>query len=207
MTSPEHTLVGIHLVMAAGAYRRYGLPVVILAGVASNLPDLDGLPMLYDMARFEAGHRVWMHNLCTIGLTSALLVILQYRFDWLGLTAKFFATRIATSEAPASDLEKPVPTLVVLAWAVVCQLLHLPCDMVVSGGGGLADWHVRPWWPISNTGYIYPMIPWGDVGPTVVLMVGVILAVRFPVQDRTISRLTLLALILYLIIRHALFPI
>jgi membrane-bound metal-dependent hydrolase YbcI (DUF457 family) len=202
MTSPEHTLVGIHLVIAAGAFHRYGLPVVILAGVASNLPDLDGLPMLYDMARFEAGHRVWMHNLCAIGLTSALLAILQYRFDWVGLTAKFLATRIATNEAPASNLEKPVPTLAVLAWAATCQLLHLPCDMVVSGGGGLADWLVRPWWPFSNTGYIFPMIPWGDVGPTLVLMSGLILGARFPVHLQKVSLVSLLALIGYLTIRH-----
>lgn len=202
MTSPEHTLVGIHLAISAGSFHRYGLPVVILAAVASNRPDLDGLPMLYDMARFEVGHRVWTHNLFSIGLVSAVLAMLQYLFNWLGATSDFCAARFGTLDLPVRGKETPMPVLMVMFVAASCQALHLFCDMVVSGGDGLTDWPVCPWWPISNTGYAFPMIPWGDVGPTLVLMSGLILGARFPVQLRKISSISLAALICYLLVRQ-----
>ena len=49
MTSPEHTMVGILGAMALGLHKRFGWPVVAFAAVVSNVPDWDGLPMLFDM--------------------------------------------------------------------------------------------------------------------------------------------------------------
>ena len=33
-------------------------------------------------------------------------------------------------------------------------------------------WGVPVWWPFSTTAYAYPLVPWGDVGATVILAAG-----------------------------------
>lgn len=201
MTTPEHTLVGIHFAIATGVFHRYGMRSLVLAGLVPNLPDLDGLPMLISMARFEAGHRVWGHNFLFIVLTSLILAALQSRYDIFGALATWLTRRLAS--APAAEITarqlSAVPALVL---SFCCQALHLPCDMVVSGGHGLSHWLVQPWWPFSNIGYVYPMIPWGDPGPTVILMAGIIVAVRFLGHCRKISILSLATLLLYLTVRR-----
>jgi len=73
--------------------------------------------------------------------------------------------------------------------------------MVVSGGNGLTDWAIQPWWPLSNAAYIYPLIPWGDVGPTVILMSGIIVIAKRRSGISTTAALTLFVLVLYLLVR------
>src|SRR3954470_10983089 len=102
MTTPEHTLVGIHLAFATGLHRVAGWRAVAMAGLASNAPDWDGLPMLINMQRFEAGHRAWGHNVLAILLSSLLLGWTQYQLDWLGAIRRWAAKRfprIVTKEA------------------------------------------------------------------------------------------------------------
>ncbi|QDU54761.1 metal-dependent hydrolase [Aeoliella mucimassa] len=204
MTTPEHTLVGVHTALATGLHRRFGWQVVVLAAVASNLPDWDGLPMLIDMARFESGHRVWGHNLLAITLSSVLVATLQWRFHLIDrLAHKLRRWKPADfSLAETSDMVRgPAPWSVLLVVCLVAQLLHLPCDMVVSGGKGLSDWQVQPFWPWSDTGYALPLVPWGDVGPTVILMLGVIAVAKLPRRATMVSAATLVVLIAYLLLR------
>lgn len=202
MTTPEHTLVGIHLAVATGCHRYWGWPAVALAGIASNVPDWDGLPMLVDMQRFEVGHRVWGHNLLAIILSSLVLGWTQARFHWLELIGVWARRFLPSQEA---DLQRSLTfargLLVYTLIACVVQLAHLPCDMVVSGGSGLTDWLVRPFWPFSNAGYVLPLIPWGDVGPTVILMAGAIALAKMPTRVSVVSALTLVLLSVYLILR------
>jgi hypothetical protein len=94
-----------------------------------------------------------------------------------------------------------VRLLVLALAAFVVQLLHLPCDMVVSGGNGLSDWKVQPSWPFDDVGYAFPLSPWGDVGPTVVLMLGALLLAKFPNRISVISISTLVCLLAYLLLR------
>ena len=84
---------------------------------------------------------------------------------------------------------------------LIAQVLHLPCDMVVSGGNGLTDWAVQPWWPFSSAAYVYPLIPWGDVGPTVIMMVGIIIIAKRNSNVSQTSLLTIMTLFGYLIVR------
>jgi len=203
MTSPEHTLVGIHAAFALGCHRHFGWPVVAMAGLASNLPDWDGLPMLIDMQRFEAGHRVWGHNFVAILLASLVLAWSQRRFRWIERTwhrARHILpveTQTATPPSPSG----PASAMVFATVAFVAQVIHLPCDMVVSGGEGLSDWHIQPFWPFSDAGFVFPLIPWGDVGPTIILMAGVIVIAKNPTRISTISVSTLVALLAYLLLR------
>lgn len=206
MTTPEHTLVGIHFAFATGMYRFVGWRGVAMAGVASNIPDWDGIPMLFDMQRFESGHRVWGHCIPSILFSSILIGIAQSRWDWIGCIAN--RLRSTRSETASTDTRKSPDWIVggvgglVFAMIAMCvQLLHLPCDMVVSGGDGLSDWAIQPWWPFSTTGYVYPLIPWGDIGPTVILMAGIITIAKRKSHLSQTSSLTILALCAYLLIR------
>lgn len=203
MTTPEHTLVGIHVALACGRDRRWGWRAVALAGLMSNGPDWDGLPMLFDMARFEQGHRVWGHNLLVITLISLLVAAVLSRFDLIGLVGKRIVGRFGGQELKAVILNDAVPLGfgAALLTCLTAQMIHLPCDMVVSGGRGLSHWHVKPFWPVSDAGYVYPMIPWGDVGPTVVMMAGVIVMAKRRKDVAATSAATLACLVGYLVLR------
>ena len=177
-----------------------------MAGVASNIPDWDGIPMLFDMQRFESGHRVWGHCILSIILSSLLFGIIQIRWDWIGCAANWFQRALPTeaiASAPRNTqwLVGGVGGLVFASIGMCAQLLHLPCDMVVSGGNGLSDWAVQPWWPFSSAAYVYPLIPWGDIGPTVILMAGIIAIAKRNSHLTQTSWLTIATLCGYLIVR------
>lgn len=206
MTTPEHTLVGIHFAFAIGLHRTCGWRSVAMAGVASNVPDWDGLPMLFDMQRFETGHRAWGHGILSLILTSFLLALTQIRWDWIGKVANWSRTKLSMT-APIALSQNPgwivgiVGTLVFAGVALFAQALHLPCDMVVSGGNGLSNWAIQFWWPFSNASCVYPLIPWGDVGPTVILMTGIIIIAKRHSHASQTSLLTLATLCAYLVVR------
>lgn len=195
-------MVGILGAMALGLHKRFGWSVVAFAAVASNVPDWDGLPMLFDMGRFESGHRVWGHNLVLIVATSVVLGWTQTRFEWiqrLGVYAvKFLPNEVKFSQQPPKLLA-PMPVLILVG--IGFQSVHLVCDMVVSGGQGLSDWLVKPFWPFGNTGFVYPLIRWGDVGPTVIMMAGLIWVAKFG-RAQFVAVLTFVGLISYLFCRR-----
>lgn len=200
MTTPEHTLVGIHTAIALNLNRRYGWAVILLSGLVSNLPDWDGLPMLVDMSRLESGHRVWGHNLLWIVISSLIISWAQFRYHWieqLGARLK----RFLPADVVLDTRNCFVPFLALFLICGFLQMIHLLCDMVVSGGNGLSDWPIKPFWPFSDASFVFPLIHWGDVGPTVILMMGAILLARFPERVRVQSVITLVALCAYLLVR------
>ena len=67
----------------ASSHRRFDWMVIALAGIASNLPDWYGLPMLVDVARFESGHRVGGHNFFWIILSSLVAAWSEVRYHWI----------------------------------------------------------------------------------------------------------------------------
>lgn len=203
MTTPEHTLVGIHLAMAVGVHSKLGWSTVVFAAIASNIPDVDGLPMLVDMERFESVHRVWGHNFLAIAITSILIAWTQSRFHWIEVITKRLA-RFLPAESQSAIAEEPrkTPFISLFFLSIFVQAAHLPCDMVVSGGEGLSDWLVFPFWPFLDWGFVYPLIPWGDIGPTVILMLGAIAIVKVPKRIKMVSLVSLLLLCFYLISRR-----
>jgi membrane-bound metal-dependent hydrolase YbcI (DUF457 family) len=208
MTSLEHALIGIHSALALGLQRRVGWSAVACAGAASMLPDWDGLPMLFDMARFEPGHRVWGHSLVVMAATSLLLAIVFVRWDLIGKWAARCAKRIhllsGTPDGPSSLHWGGMTIASAFVIAFVAQGMHIPCDMVVASGQGLANWPVQPWWPLSRNGYAYPMIFWGDPSVTVILMAGLIVVAHRRRNVCLISSATLGILIAYLVVRRCL---
>lgn len=204
VTSPEHTLVGIHVAFAFGVHRYFGWRGVAIAGLASNIPDWDGLPMIFDMQRYESGHRVWGHNVMSIVLTSLVLGMTQRRFDWIGRVGRRVVARLPEATDGRRETEVThgnITMSICVGISLFAQIIHLPCDMVVSGGKGLSDWAIQPWWPFSNTAAVYPLIPWGDIGPTVILMGGIIAIAKWRSHTSTFASLTLVALVGYLLLR------
>ncbi|MEZ6048772.1 MAG: metal-dependent hydrolase [Planctomycetaceae bacterium] len=200
MTTPEHTLVGIHGAFLLGLPAKMGWAVVVLIALVSNVPDLDGLPLLISVQQFESGHRVWGHNFLVIGITSLLLAWTQARYHWIERAARKVKKILpAETEATLNQPEREISLLPLMGVLFLFQSLHLVCDLVVSGGHGLSDWHVLPFWPFSDTGYVFPLIPWGDVGPTVILMIGTITLAKMPNRTRTVAGLTLVMLCGYLV--------
>jgi hypothetical protein len=180
MTTPEHALVGVHLAIASRCFRLWSWRAVALAAVMSNAPDWDGVPMLFDMGRFEHGHRVWGHNLPVILLVSVAVAMILSQWDLIGAIGKRISGKFgsATIISDPLDGQNLLGFAAALTTAFVSQAMHLPCDMVVSGGGGLSHWHVKPFWPIADNGYVYPLIPWGDIGPTIIMMAGLIVMAK-----------------------------
>lgn len=208
MTSPEHTLVGIHTAFALGLHLRWSWTIIALAAIASNIPDLDGIPMLFDMQRFESWHRVVGHNFLMIAISSLLLAWTQWRFHWLELLGQKCKRYLPTLPSPVTPqpsttnrLPHTASLVVLFGVAFLAQAIHLPCDMVVSGGSGLSHWYVYPFWPFYAEGFVFPMIPWGDVGPTLILMTGIMFVAKWPLRLRLWSSSTLLVLICYLLLR------
>ncbi len=207
MTTPEHTLVGIHLAIAAGCHRWAGWPLVGLAAVASNMPDLDGLPMLIDIQRFEQLHRVLFHNFLAIALTSIVLACSEAYWGWISRLTGWLMMKFATPVTSSQSLKAEHSRM--HAWRIglffvtsfFAQAAHLPCDMVVSGGSGLSDWHVLPFWPFSDRGFVFALIPWGDIGPTLILMAGTIGMAKHKSGSSRIALITLSTLVIYVLVR------
>lgn len=201
MTSPEHTLTGILGALSLGLHSRFGWTAIAFAAVVSNIPDLDGLPMIFDMERFEEGHRVWGHNLLAITVTTILIGLLQFRLQWI----EWISLRTARFLPSGTDMQKlsdapRINLFPLILIGLVFQCLHLICDITVSGGQGLSDWHVKPFWPINDAGYVFPLIPWGDVGPTVIMMPGMIGIAKMG-HARRIATLALCLLCIYMLSR------
>ena len=202
MTSPEHTLVGILGAMSIGLHKRLGWPVVVFAGLASNVPDWDGVPMLFDMQKFESGHRVWGHSVGSILITALILAWAQNGFRFIEKLAErckpFLPSELKFPERKSLE---PIPFTSLAMVGVLFQAIHLVCDMTVSGGRGLSHWEVQPLWPFSAIGFVVPLLPWGDIGPTLITMASLIFMAKYPGHSQRYAVLGLVILGTYMVLR------
>ena len=210
MTTFEHVLLGINGATASGLTKRHGWKIAALAGVAATVPDWDGLTIVVSQSAFATGHRLWGHNLLTCVLAGLFLGGLDYRFDLMARCG-----RRLTRWARWLHLDISAQSLVVrrsfrsgeaAAWIVVATaavLSHLPADAVVSGTATLPDWELHVLWPFSDCGWVYPLIPWGDAGVTIIFVAGLFAMVRWKQQTQPICAATLAAMAIYLAVRGA----
>lgn len=85
--------------------------------------------------------------------------------------------------------------------AIMAALTHLPADMVVSGSAIYSDWEVKALWPFSDRGWVWPCVPWGDVGITVLFILGSATMIARPQHTRIFAALTLAAVLSYIVMR------
>ncbi len=181
----DHAMLGATIGLATGAAQRYGWPMLVLAALAGMFPDWDALPKHVSPRAYEAGHRVWGHNLFAVTLAGAALGSLGY------LIHRSRPHRVVSR--PAGEPGGMGPWLV-LGVAVVWS--HPLLDLLYCGWERDADWPVRLLWPLVPGGFGRPWIPWTDWGATCVLLAGLLVCslARQHRQRYAVASLTFLAL-------------
>ena len=207
MTTFEHAMIGINGALAAGLQRRHGWKIVAFAGFAAVSPDWDGLTILAGMTTFNQAHRVWGHNLLVACLLGAGLAALDFRFDLTTRVARAVLQIVRRNHQSLQIRDvaqrQPIGWLVWLLVGVLAALSHLPADLVFSGGYGLPDWKLQVLWPFSPDGFVYPMIPWGDPGVTIVFAAGMFAMVRWPKRIQALAAAALMLMVMYVMFRAA----
>jgi len=202
MTVYEHVMLGTGGALAAGLHRRYGWQIVAMAGVAAALPDWDGISLLFGPVAFDRFHRALGHNLLACSLSGAALAALDYYFDASSRMKRFVGRRLrlfASREDPPIRSGFSAGGLCV--WVVVgtlASLSHLAADLVFSGHAKLSDWGLQLLWPFSDRAWVYPLVPWGDVGTTLIFALGMLAMVRWPSRIQAIAALTLTGVLGYI---------
>ena len=202
MTTIEHALLGTNLVLATGLEKKFGWQSVALGGVCAVLPDWDGLTILWSVSLFDDAHRVWGHNLLVCLIVALFIAVLDYRHDIITRTARRL-TQWTKFAAPDDRLAvRTVFSCSGLAFwffvAIFATCSHLVSDMVFSGTATLSDWDLKPFWPFSDRGVVYPLISWGDVGVTIIFILGMFAMLRWKNKTALVARLTLLAVLGYI---------
>jgi membrane-bound metal-dependent hydrolase YbcI (DUF457 family) len=205
MTIYEHAMIGVNGALALGLQRRHGWQIVAWAGVAATLPDLDGLAILFGLQCYAEGHRLWGHNLLVAGLVAAIASAAAYLTDaptqsrqWLAKRFQAFAIQSHSTESPKRNGRELGLWLVV---GVLAAYSHLLMDVAFSIGKGLPIWGVPLLWPFSDKAFAYPLLPWGDIGATLILAVSMFAMIRWPTRIRLIAAASLVAVAVYMIVR------
>ena len=198
-------MLGIDGAIAVGLHRRYHWQIAAMAGAAAVVPDWDGLTILFSQSHFAEGHRVWGHNTSACVLAGLLIGLIDYRIDLVTRCGRFVTRgvrlEVADRHLLVRDRFSKHGLMVWMLVAIVAALTQLPADMVVSGTATLADWKLKILWPFSNRGWVFPMVPWGDVGITVVFVAGVFAMLRWRSRLQLIATVTLLFVALYIVVR------
>jgi membrane-bound metal-dependent hydrolase YbcI (DUF457 family) len=201
----EHFMLGGNLALAAGLHHRFGWRIVAIAAVASAVPDWDGLTILFGSSAYARGHRVWGHNLLAAGLAGTLVAMLEYCCNVCGGIQKLVATRWQQVGLPPEPSSKYSAT-----WLGVCVLTgliasfsHLFADFFYSGRGSNNVWPLQLLWPFSERSWAYPILPWGDLGATLIFVVEMFALYRWPTRMQLIAILTLLSVVAYVALRWA----
>ncbi|MCL2304713.1 MAG: metal-dependent hydrolase [Planctomycetaceae bacterium] len=211
MTTIEHAFLGVDAVLTAGLTRRYGWKLAAMAGVAATLPDWDGLTLLWSVNLFDTAHRCWGHSIIACVLLSALFAVGDYRFDWMNRIGRFFLKHFqGKGMAPDTFVLRDhflwSATFVWVAVGVFAGITHLIGDTIVSGHQSLQNWGIKILWPLSDCEVAYPLIPWGDVGVSVVFTLGLFAMLRWQARARSVAAVTLVAVALYVTLRGFVMP-
>lgn len=207
MTVYEHAMIGIDGVLALGLQRRHGWQIAAFAAFAAVLPDFDGLTILAGPYMYAEGHRLWGHNLLVAGLVAAVAGAVAYQTDMVGRIQKFLARRWkvfsfedGASCSPDAGSRRFSELCLWIEVGIAAAYSHLLADVVFSAGKNLPVWGVPLLWPLSNTAYAYPMLPWGNAGVTIIFVVSMFAMLRWRERVRTIAVVTLSAVIVYIIV-------
>jgi len=185
MTTFEHAMLGVDGALAAGLDRRWGWPIVAVAGFVAVLPDWDGLAILFGVAVFDRVHR-------TVG--SLALRVKEH----VGRHLRALASQ---QPSPKRSVFRAGELSIWVTVGLVASLSHLAADVVFSGHPKLSDWGLRLLWPFSDCLWAYPLVSWGDPGATLVFVVGMFAMLRWRSSRQLIAGLTLTLVLGYVSMR------
>ena len=196
MTTPEHAALAVSLGLAVRLHERYGVAMLVPVGLAAVSPDWDGLAGFVDLRYFDHGHRVWGHGILPAVVMGAVVAAIATA-GRLGERAVVLCNRIDGIRLRPRN-RAGVATAAFIGAAAAAS--HIPADIVVSGAEGIRDWPVSILWPLDGPKVVYPMLRWGDPGPTLMLAGGLIVAALRPRHAVAAARTGLLVLGVYLIV-------
>jgi membrane-bound metal-dependent hydrolase YbcI (DUF457 family) len=203
MTTFEHVLLGVNGALVLGLHERFGWQAAALAGVAAAAPDWDGLTILAGAALFADAHRVWGHNLLACALLGLAIAAFDHRYDLITRGGRLLA-RMLPGVAVGARVERGTRFGRFATWtavAVLAAVSHLAMDMLFSGTATLSDWELQLLWPFSSRGWVFPLVPWGDVGVSVIFFCGMFAMIAWRSRLRLIAGMTLLGVIAYIMAR------
>jgi hypothetical protein len=205
MTTFEHAMLGSTGAMAVGLHRR-GWQIVALAGVAAVLPDWDGLSLVFGAAVFDQVHRAVGHSVFVATVVAAVAAAVEYRMRLMAHAGRLLGRYVEGIPLDSGDQGNRGEGL--LLWtsvAVVATWSHLLTDVLFSGHAELSDWGLKLLWPFSQQAYVWPVVHWGDVVPTVLLVGGMFAMLRWRSRVQVLAALTILALVGYIALRASVF--
>lgn len=186
MTTFEHAMLGIDGAIAAGLHRKYSWQIVAMAGIAAVSPDWDGLTIFFSNSLFAESHRVWGHNVLACTFMGLVIGLLDYRYDLVTRSGRFaikcLRLEVADKFLTSRDHFSKNGVFVWILVAILAAMSQLPADMVVSGTATIPDWELKLLWPFSDQGWVYPLVPWGDVGITFVFIAGMFAMLKWQAQ-------------------------
>jgi hypothetical protein len=197
-------MLGVTGTLAVGLHRRYGWKIVAAAGVVAVLPDWDGLSILFGAAAYDHVHRAWGHNLLVAGLSGATVMACLCCIPRTRRGKNQSEMRAPISDPAGSRQPCFAHMGRVALWAtvgVLASLSHLAADLLYSGHETLADWGILMFWPFSQQTFAYPMVPWGDVGTTLIFVASMFAMLRWPARLQSISQVTLVLVVVYIVLR------
>lgn len=189
----DHAMVGGTLAVAVGAQRRHGWPVIALAALAGMVPDWDALAKHFSPETYQAGHRVWGHNLFAVTLAGLLMGGLGFLMH----------QSLSRSRPPSLPPERCGPWL---ALGVAILWTHPFLDILYCGLGREAEWPVGLFWPITSEGVGWPLVSWEDRGATVILALGLIIIVVSRNYRQAAAAFSLGILFIYITVRGMIRP-
>ncbi len=167
-----------------------------MAAVTAVLPDWDGLSIVLGGDALDRVHRVAGHNLPVCILLGAAFAAADYRWAmilrvkrWIGRRVRMFAIE---DNLPRRSAFNTRDLGVWISVGVLASLSHLAADLVYSGHAKYSDWGLKLLWPFSDRAFVYPMVPWGDIGAAVILSVGMFAMIGWRSRVRAVAGATLL---------------
>ena len=199
MTVYEHAMLGATIALAAGTRRRHGWGIVGTAALAAALPDADGLSILFGAEAYSRIHRVWAHNILVVSLLGLVTGAGGYGLSLSGRLTRFARPVPAKSTPPAPASVFSFHGLAVwMCVGLLASLSHLPADLVYAGAPGYTTWPVPLLWPFSAQGWALPVVPWGDLGVTLIFVAEMFALYRWTSHARLIAWTTLAAVLAYI---------
>jgi membrane-bound metal-dependent hydrolase YbcI (DUF457 family) len=207
LTTYEHVMVGVNLALAADLHRRRGWRIVALAGMVAALPDWDGLSILFGPHAYSVAHRAWGHNLLVASLIGAVVGVVEYRFAIFRRIQQALSRVLKPPElakqASHPGLLNPGSAWLWAGVGILACNSHLLADFFYSGGRE-SPWPLPLLWPFSSRSWALPLVPWGDLGATLIFVLEMFLLYWRPRQARLIACVALALVIAYVALRRPL---
>jgi hypothetical protein len=203
-------MLGVNLALVTGLHRRYGWPIVAVAAASSALPDWDGFSLLLGGQAYARVHRVWGHNLLVASATGVGASVAGFSLQASGYFQRITAlSRFPDSAAVQTPTTRTHPftfhdVIICIAVGTISSLSHLAVDLVYSGHPQLTSWPLLLLWPFSNKPFVYPIVPYGDLGATLIFVVEMFCLYGWRARAQILAAVTLILVLIYIGVRWSL---